>query len=329
MSMIRDLSTFIMETASEGDRQKISNLLGNFAGKALGNQDVQGGVKDLLSDEDGLATLLAYILKYMDTYEVDAADINELLRTLGINLDELISEKLNGAEKSISRVIAQAIPSMQSLNIAAEDLEALTIDVSGEALIRAVLALVHGQLSYREQAPVLVEINRILNGVNPSAPAVQKIENLLDLVEKKYKALPDVDVASLNSGSKKLGEVMSAVQSGEIKVNYNSFVLTYNLLRKKADDMEEEYRKLQNALDYLTEDWIGEDQKAFVQAGANLQKELGNRIQEVRDMADKLEEASEAFRTEDLLISEFFTEDARNYNLNFQKAQEAVTELGG
>jgi len=152
---------------------------------------------------------------------------------------------------------------------------------------------------------------------------------MLNLVEKKYKALPDVDVASLNTGSQKLGEVMSAVQSGEIKVNYNSFVLTYNLLRKKSDEMEEEYRKLQNALDYLTEDWIGEDQKAFVQAGANLQKELSNRIQEVRDMADKLEEASEAFRIEDLTMSKIFTEDARNYDLNFRKAQEAVTELGG
>jgi len=109
MSMIRDLSTFIMETASEGDRQKISNLLGNFAGKALGNQDVQGGVKDLLSDEDGLATLLAYILKYMDTYEVDAADINELLRTLGINLDELISDASYEAARNMISLVAQQI----------------------------------------------------------------------------------------------------------------------------------------------------------------------------------------------------------------------------
>jgi uncharacterized protein YukE len=155
------------------------------------------------------------------------------------------------------------------------------------------------------------------------------IESLLYMVEQKYMSIPDVDVGSLNTGSKKLAEVMGAVQSGEIKVTYESFVLTYNLLRQKADEMENEYNKIKNALNYLTEDWIGEDQKAFVKVGKKLQKELKNQIKEVRDMADKVEMSGDAFKGEEDDWSRYFSEEARTYRENFNKAQNAITTMGG
>jgi hypothetical protein len=114
MSIIRDLTTFIEVAATEEDKQKIANLLGDFTGNILAEGENETAIKNLLSDEEALTTLAAYILKYMDTYDVKAEDINALLESLGVDskkgrMGELLQVLLDFVKKELSDGAPDAI----------------------------------------------------------------------------------------------------------------------------------------------------------------------------------------------------------------------------
>ena len=96
IAILRNFTTFIINNANEADKTQIiyyvSELLAlTFAGGEISKDEL---INFALSDPDSLALVLAYLVKYMEVYDLDSADIDGLLETLGLNsLNELITLK--------------------------------------------------------------------------------------------------------------------------------------------------------------------------------------------------------------------------------------------
>ena len=93
ITMLHNFTAFIINNASEGDKVQIINYVSNLLALRFGGGDSskQELVEFALSDPDSLALVLAYLVKYMDTYDLGTDDIDGLLDTLGLNsLNELI-----------------------------------------------------------------------------------------------------------------------------------------------------------------------------------------------------------------------------------------------
>lgn len=96
IQMLHNFTCFIIDYAPDSDKgiiiQYVSQILAmTFAGDKVSTEEL---IDFALSDEDTLALILAYLVKYMDTYDLGAEDIDKLLETLGLNkLNELIKLK--------------------------------------------------------------------------------------------------------------------------------------------------------------------------------------------------------------------------------------------
>lgn len=91
IEMLHNFTTFIMNNGEQEDKEDIieyvSKLLSmTFAGGKVSTEDI---IDYALSDPDTMATIMAYLVKYMDEYDLDADDIDGLLDVIG--LDELNS----------------------------------------------------------------------------------------------------------------------------------------------------------------------------------------------------------------------------------------------
>lgn len=93
MTMLHKFTAFILNNADAEDKEVIVGYISQLLGIAFSGD---GASKDelidfILSDPDALALILAYLVKYMDTYNLSSKDIDLLLETLGLNsLNELI-----------------------------------------------------------------------------------------------------------------------------------------------------------------------------------------------------------------------------------------------
>lgn len=96
IAMLHNFTTFIINNAGEEDKVQMINYVSELLALTFAGEDASKDelIDFALSDPDSLATVFAYLVKYMDVYELGAADIDGLLETLGLNsLNELIMIK--------------------------------------------------------------------------------------------------------------------------------------------------------------------------------------------------------------------------------------------
>lgn len=91
--MLHDLTVYLMNVASFEDKEKVVRLVATAAdmvmAKGSGKKEMIGYFADY---QDVLAILLAYLVKFMETYGLSSKDIDALLEMLGLkSLDEIFS----------------------------------------------------------------------------------------------------------------------------------------------------------------------------------------------------------------------------------------------
>lgn len=94
MVMLHDFTTFIINNADGNEKGEmvyfVSQLLAMVFGESNSGADK---IRDyVFSNPDKLAMIIAYLVKYMEKYNLNAEDIDKLLEVLGLNsLNELIN----------------------------------------------------------------------------------------------------------------------------------------------------------------------------------------------------------------------------------------------
>ena len=90
MTMLHQFTAFLLNNAPDGEKEMLVEYLAPLVGMAMsGNNDEL--LDKILSDPDALATVIAYLVKYMDEYDLDADDVDELLEALGLGaLNEMV-----------------------------------------------------------------------------------------------------------------------------------------------------------------------------------------------------------------------------------------------
>lgn len=88
LTMLHEFTTFVLNYASDEDKVLVvgflSDLLDMIFGKEEGEKISLQEIVDYCADNlDGTAAVIAYLVKYMDEYNLSATDINELLEAIG------------------------------------------------------------------------------------------------------------------------------------------------------------------------------------------------------------------------------------------------------
>ena len=98
MKMLHEFTTFILNVADDNDKEIIVGYISGLLALVFGKNPPATQEEILnyaLSDPDALALIIAYLVKYMDVYDLDAGDIDKLLQALGLNsLDSMFSVKI-------------------------------------------------------------------------------------------------------------------------------------------------------------------------------------------------------------------------------------------
>lgn len=105
--MLHDFTTFVLNIASPEDKEKLVNYIASALDLALGEKcSMEELVQYLLSDPEALSLVLAYLVKYMETYDLSTEDIDALLEMLGLKaLDEYLSVDVFGKTYGISDLL--------------------------------------------------------------------------------------------------------------------------------------------------------------------------------------------------------------------------------
>lgn len=94
IQMLHDFTTFVINNANEKDKVEIVDFLSQLLVMVFAEDKVNKDelIDYILSHPDTMALILAYLVKYMDEYDLDAEDIDKLLEVLGLDsLNELIT----------------------------------------------------------------------------------------------------------------------------------------------------------------------------------------------------------------------------------------------
>ena len=88
--MLHEFTCYLLNVASDEDRESISNFIATIIDAIMINDCSSGEIAQfILNNPDELSLILAYLVKYMDTYELTYEDIDGLLEVIGLNsLDE-------------------------------------------------------------------------------------------------------------------------------------------------------------------------------------------------------------------------------------------------
>lgn len=94
--MLHEFTTYVLNNASDEDKEIIVGFISRLLAMVFGEKKVKKEelIAYILKNEnqDGLALVLAYLIKYMEQYNLDAEDIDKLLEVLGLNsLNEMIT----------------------------------------------------------------------------------------------------------------------------------------------------------------------------------------------------------------------------------------------
>ncbi len=101
IEMLHEFTTFVLHNANAEDQEKIIDFVSQMARKVFGEKDVpKEELIDLaLGNPEALALVGAYLVKYMDVQDLNAADVDDLLDMLGVkSLDEVFTYRLLGME---------------------------------------------------------------------------------------------------------------------------------------------------------------------------------------------------------------------------------------
>lgn len=87
ITMLHEFTTFVINNASNEDKEIIIGFVSKLLAMVFGGDQVSKDelIDYILGQDDALALVLAYLVKYMDEYDLDADDIDGLLETLGLN----------------------------------------------------------------------------------------------------------------------------------------------------------------------------------------------------------------------------------------------------
>ena len=105
--MLHQFTAYVLNVASPEEKERIVNLIATSADMLKGEEcDIMEVADFLLKDPDGLSLVLAYLVKYMDTYGYSAKDVDGLLQMLGLNtLNEYFSVDIFGRKYGISDIV--------------------------------------------------------------------------------------------------------------------------------------------------------------------------------------------------------------------------------
>lgn len=96
--MLHEFTIFVINNATAYDKKLIINYLSGLLSLAFADQpNTDDIIKYALKDQDTLAIIVAYLVKYMDEYDLASDDIDKLLEMLGLDsLDEYFAFEVFG-----------------------------------------------------------------------------------------------------------------------------------------------------------------------------------------------------------------------------------------
>lgn len=188
---LQELTYFILNVAPIEDRERLGVYIGNLLALALvPGAHVQDGntvytsenlMDYIFSDEDALSLTIAYVLKYVETYNLTADEIMSILEFLGI--DDYLEE--NPID------ISDLLPLVPGLAIATGPAGVLTVDFLADLIIQLSEEFHDGK-----RDPILEGILKIISnlfGFNFS------MDELWAKTEKAYSEIPEYDASAANT----------------------------------------------------------------------------------------------------------------------------------
>lgn len=167
--MLHDFTTFVLNIASPEDKEKIVQYIATAMDMKLGDEcSMEELIQYLLSDPEALSLVLAYLVKYMETYDLTTDDIDDLLEMLGLNaLDEYISVEVGGKTYGLSDLIELMLKNLT--------------DGEEDKLIGAILAAISWVLG---KAGYKIDIKKVWND------AEKKINQIGDVSKEEGRKEP-------------------------------------------------------------------------------------------------------------------------------------------
>lgn len=209
MVYLHELTVFLLNVMPEEDKRKAGDYIGNILAILMDGKDLKledktynkSNIKEyLLSDQEMLTKLLAYFIKYVETYNLTDEEIRSLAEVLG--LDEVLAVIEGGMtadNKTLGKVISDA---------------------------GGLLNLIINQIRDGKEDPVIEWLLKWIGGWE-SEEVGQDMVDFWRSLEKEYQSIPDFDPekARADAGGKEskirdfsektYSILMSAIQSVE------------------------------------------------------------------------------------------------------------------
>lgn len=101
ITMLHEFTTYVIHNASDKDKEIIIGFVSELLAMVFGGgeTDPQQIIDYALKNQDTLAVIIAYLVKYMDDNNLSAEDIDKLLAVLGLDsLDEMFTAQIAGVD---------------------------------------------------------------------------------------------------------------------------------------------------------------------------------------------------------------------------------------
>lgn len=110
VEMLHNFTVYALNVATPDEKQEIVELIATAADMTMGQKCSLEEIADyLLNNPERMALVMAYLVKYMDTYGLDSDDIDGLLEMLGFkSLDEFWSVEFSGKTYGVSDIVTLA-----------------------------------------------------------------------------------------------------------------------------------------------------------------------------------------------------------------------------
>lgn len=113
IEMLHDFTTFVLNNADEDDKRDVVGFLAPLLHYVFRENEGDKIKNYLLDHPDEIALVLAYLVKYMDEYDIGADEVNQLLETLGLDelnkLVPLVEIRLWGFESKVTLNLANIL----------------------------------------------------------------------------------------------------------------------------------------------------------------------------------------------------------------------------
>lgn len=209
MVYLHEFTVFLLNVMPEEDKRKAGDYIGNILAILMESKDLEledktynkSNIKEyLLSDQEMLTKLLAYFIKYVETYNLTDEEIRSLAEVLG--LDEVLAVIEGGMaadNKTLGKVISDA---------------------------GGLLNLIINQIRDGKEDPVIEWLLKWIGGWE-SEEVGQDMVDFWRSLEKEYQSIPDFDPEKARTDAagkeskirdfseRTYGILMSAIQSVE------------------------------------------------------------------------------------------------------------------